>query len=132
MGLPCAAVDLDELYDRQKRAAIAALQVWMDGVIGEGKARLAPILEGTLRGSGDQETTDLVTGRVIEDVWTGPVPDRVEIVGYFSTPYAQRQHQEPDYQHPRGGGPYYLEAPFKARLGGLEPLVARAVEAVTP
>ncbi len=65
-------MDLDQLIDRQKRAAIAALQLWMSGVIAEGKTTLAPLQEGTLRGSGDQETTDPVTGTVIEDVFSGP------------------------------------------------------------
>ena len=140
-------MDLDQLYDRQKRAAIAACEYWMTQVVSEGKTRLAPIEEGTLRGSGDTETRDPLAGTVLDVLGGGPVPDRVQVVGYFSTPYAQRQHEShtvgeymqgnttrPDdpVSHPRGGGAKYLEAPFKAAIPRLEPLIARAVAAVTP
>jgi hypothetical protein len=108
--------DLDRLIDRQTRAAVGYLEAWMDDVLGEAQ-RIAPLDEGTLRGSASRETTRH--------------GQHVEVVGYFSTPYAARQHEELGWQHPKGGQAKYLEAPFKSALPRLQPGLARAVAAVT-
>lgn len=139
-----------ELFTRQKFAAVRALEHWMDGVLAEGQTHLAPIAEGTLRGAAGRSTADELTGAVMDAAGFVEFPDRVEVTGYFSTPYARRQHESltvgeymaaagrtsthPDdpVNHPRGGGPKFLEQPFKDRLPRIEPLMARAVRAVTP
>lgn len=104
--------ELDGLKARQTAAAVAAARVWADHVLGEAQ-RLAPLDEGTLRGS----------GQVTEDVHAGGV----DITISFSTPYAARQHEELDYQHPKGGQAKYLEEPFKRNLPRLAPVVSAAV-----
>jgi hypothetical protein len=104
----------DDLARRQLAAAKTAANVWADGVLGEAQ-RLAPIEEGTLRASGDRETTDRAGG--------------FEIVISFSTVYAARQHEELDWTHPKGGQAKYLEEPFKRRLPRLEPTIAAAAAA---
>lgn len=64
-----------------------------------GKAvNLAPVDTGDLRGSGKAEFSD--------DGKSGTVS--------FNTPYAIRQHEELDYNHPQGGQARYLAAPFEA------------------
>jgi hypothetical protein len=60
--------------------------------------RLAPIDKGDLRGSAyakDSVTTKGIDGEV-----------------GFTEPYATRQHEEMDYQHPKGGQAKYLETPL--------------------
>lgn len=57
--------------------------------------RDAPIEEGTLRGSGEIEIRETSFG--------------AEAVISFNTPYAAKQHEELEYDHPRGGKPKYLE-----------------------
>jgi hypothetical protein len=39
--------------------------------------------------------------------------------------YAQRQHEDLAYKHPRGGGPKYLEAPLYAKANDYFELVAK-------
>jgi hypothetical protein len=108
--------DLSALKERQLAAGERVLEAWMRAVVGEG-ARLAPIEEGTLRGSGDVEVERL--------------GDVVEATGYFAQVYAARQHEELDWAHPKGGQAKYLEEPFKRNLPRLEPLVGAAVRAVS-
>ncbi len=57
----------------------------------------APILDGFLRGSAQ--------------VTPATVLNPVAYVS-FDTVYAWRQHEELSWQHPRGGGPKYLEGPL--------------------
>lgn len=111
------AGELDALRRRQREAATHYCEVFMDGVLGEAQ-RLAPIEEGTLRGSADRETEQR--------------PDGVDVVGSFSTIYAARQHEEVGWRHPKAGQAKYLEAPFKARLPTFERGLAAALARVTP
>lgn len=103
--------ELDAIKRKQLDAAIDAAEIWADHVLGRAQ-RLAPIAEGTLRGSGERVTHRTDSG--------------AEIVITFSTVYAARQHEELDWQHPRGGQAKYLEEPFKSEMPRLEPLVAAA------
>lgn len=60
-----------------------------------GKSKLlAPIDKGDLRGSGSMESGNL-------EVYVG-----------FNTPYAVRQHEHTEYNHPQGGQAKYLEEPY--------------------
>ena len=65
-----------------------------------GKAvNLAPVDTGDLRGSGKAEFD------VVGETITGTVS--------FNTPYALRQHEELNYNHPNGGQAKYLQQPFE-------------------
>lgn len=64
-------------------------------LLGEAQ-RNAPVEEGTLRASGDLEIHHAAGGRIIAEV-------------SFSTAYAARQHEELDWDHPKGGEAKYLE-----------------------
>ncbi len=46
----------------------------------------------------------------------------------FNTPYARRQHEELEWEHPKGGGPKYLENPFNRLKGRVRRLVDAAVK----
>jgi hypothetical protein len=108
--------DLTRLYERQMDAATHACQVFMEHVIGEAQ-RGAPIDEGTLRATGN--------------VTVQRTPNGCEVIGSFSTPYAAVQHEHTEFVHPKGGHAKYLEAPFKANINRLAPLLAAAIERTT-
>lgn len=110
------AGEITALKRRQIHAATEALEVLMDHVLGRA-VDLAPVEEGTLRGSADRDTT--IAGNTIV------------VVGSFSTVYAARQHEELDWNHPRGGQAKYLEAPFKETVPRVEPTVQLAVRAAS-
>lgn len=79
-----------------------------------GRSQLdAPIETGHLRGSGASEIDRRHDG----------VDARVS----FSTPYAAKQHEELDYEHPRGGKAKYLEDNFKSMMPRYEPAIAANV-----
>lgn len=63
--------------------------------IGGRSVRDAPIDEGTLRGSMEIEMRE--------------IPGGAEAEISFNTPYAARQHEEMEWEHPRGGKAKYLE-----------------------
>lgn len=111
------AGELDIVKRRQIAAATKATEVLMDQILGAAQ-RIVPLEEGTLAGSADRETNVTASGHV-------------EVVGYFATPYARRQHEELTWQHRDGRQAKYLEVPFKERAHGLERIVGRAVAAVT-
>lgn len=100
-----------ELARRQRLLARGALELAANDLLGEGQ-RLAPVEEGTLRGSGEVELE--VHG------------DHFEATVSFSTPYAAVQHEELSFQHPKGGQAKYLEAPFKEKVPKMERLFAEA------
>lgn len=75
---------------------------------GEAKRR-APVKTGDLKGSGFSERDGL-------DVTVG-----------FTEPYALRQHEELEYEHPKGGEAKYLENPFKERVNKYIRAVGEAV-----
>lgn len=111
------ADEIDALLHRQRAAATTFLEVAMDSVLG-GAQRIVPLEEGTLAGSADRKTEQTADG--------------VEVVGYFDTIYAARQHEELGWQHRQGRSAKYLETPFKAAVPLLERGLAAAVGAVTP
>lgn len=99
-------------YRRARRAAaVAAAEKFADLILGEAQ-RIVPLEEGTLAGTADRETT--VT------------PQGVEIVMFFATVYAARQHEELGYRHIAGRQAKYLEAPFKAAVPKFPAVLAAA------
>ncbi len=52
------------------------------------------------------------SGSDMKDAFSDPVGKEKAVYISFSTPYSRRQHEELDYEHPRGGKAKYLEDPF--------------------
>lgn len=69
----------------------------------------APVRDGILRGSA--AVTVSGSGAAVS----------------YNTPYAVRQHEELDYQHPQGGQAKYLEGPLKEREDELLDIIAASV-----
>lgn len=90
---------MSEAADIRRRAAMAALKVIADDLMGRAQ-REAPVEEGTLRGSA---TVTIVT-----------TSEMGSAVVSFNTVYAARQHEEVTWKHPKGGKAKYLEDPLKA------------------
>lgn len=109
--------EIDALKRRQIAAAKEFTEIFMDGILGEAQ-RIAPLEEGTLAGSADRKTTVGADGSV-------------EVIGFFSTPYAARQHEEVANRHRAGRQAKYLEAPAKRAAPLYAPGLARAVGRVT-
>ena len=91
----------DSIRDRVDDELRRTLRVEAEDLLGRA-TRDAPIEEGTLRGSGEVEIRETATG--------------AEAVVSFNTPYAARQHEELEYEHPRGGKPKYLEDHVKGMV----------------
>jgi len=102
-------------------AALKALRTGAGAILTEAIDE-TPIDTGTLRRSGTVTVGALPDGaQVYEAAESGsdmrnafPDPEGKEKAVYisFNTPYARRQHEELDYEHPRGGKAKYLEDPF--------------------
>jgi len=79
-----------------------------------------PVETGTLRRSGTVTVGALPDSeQVFEDARAGTEQEQGQEKGReqavyvsFNTPYARRQHEELDYEHPKGGKAKYLEDPF--------------------
>lgn len=104
--------DIDEIQRRMMDAADRAANVAATDLMGRGQ-RLAPVEEGTLRGSGRVERIERADG--------------VEYEVSFNTPYAARQHEELDWHHPLGGQAKYLQQPFLEQVARYERIIAEAV-----
>ena len=101
-----------------------------------------PIDTGTLRRSGTVTVGALPDGAQVyeaaesgtemKDAFPGPEGKEKAVYISFNTPYARRQHEELDYEHPRGGKAKYLETPFnrnkKKVLQYAEKQVKKALE----
>lgn len=100
-------------------------------------SRLAPIEEGTLRGS--FAVTLIINGTRFEGPGSRHAADaavraaalaggkvRFEAEVSANTIYAARQHEELDWQHPLGGQAKYLEGPFLEQAPRYTRLIARA------
>ena len=104
-----------------EQAGIKALRTGAEAILTEAIDE-APIDTGTLRRSGTVTVGKLPDGeRVFEAAEAGnemkdAFPEKIgkEKAVYisFSTPYARRQHEELEYEHPLGGKAKYLEDPF--------------------
>lgn len=126
-----------------RKAAAGAAEAVVAGLgkLGEhalaGAQRGAPIEEGTLRGSGQLDYIvngvrfqgasgeAAARGAAKRAAMSGmPVIAEVEIS--FSTPYAARQHEETDWEHPRGGHAKYLEREIAAVAPRVVPVLEAA------
>jgi hypothetical protein len=91
-------LDLRQFEKHLRDEAGQALGQFGELVLGEAQRR-APVREGTLRGAG---SSTLVVDRSGASVQIA-----------FSTPYAARQHEETQWDHPKGGEAKYLENAVK-------------------
>ena len=106
-----------------EEAGLKALRTGAEAILTEAIDE-APVDTGTLRRSGTVTVGKLPDGaRVYEaaesgnemkDAFPDPVGKEKTVYISFNTPYARRQHEELDYEHPRGGKAKYLETPFNA------------------
>ena len=104
-----------------EEAGLKALRTGAEAILTEAIDE-APIDTGTLRRSGTVTVGKLPDGaRVFEaaeagnemkDAFPGKIGKEKAVYLSFNTPYARRQHEELDYNHPRGGKAKYLEDPF--------------------
>lgn len=104
-----------------EEAGLKALRTGAEAILTEAIDE-TPFESGTLRRSGTVTVGGLPDGaRVYEAAEAGnemkdAFPEKIgkEKAVYisFNTPYARRQHEELDYNHPRGGKAKYLEDPF--------------------
>jgi hypothetical protein len=102
-----------ELSLEIRRVAAKAINKMAEGAILADAIQEAPVEEGTLRGSGRVEpaTPQNLTARIS-----------------FSTPYAARQHEELDWEHPKGGKAKFLEDPLKRHGAQIERIVGKVIK----
>ncbi len=106
-----------------EEAALKALRTGAEAILTEAIDE-APIDTGTLRRSGTVTVGKLPdsariyeaaeSGNEMKDAFTEKIGKEKAVYISFNTPYARRQHEELDYEHPRGGKAKYLETPFNA------------------
>ena len=106
-----------------EQAGIKALRTGAEAILTEAIDE-TPIDTGTLRRSGTVTVGKLPdsariyeaaeAGNEMKDAFPEPVGKEKAVYISFNTPYARRQHEELDYEHPRGGKAKYLETPFNA------------------
>lgn len=104
-----------------EEAGLKALRTGAEAILTEAIDE-APIDTGTLRRSGTVTVGKLPdsariyeaaeSGNEMKDAFPDPVGKEKAVYISFNTPYARRQHEELDYEHPRGGKAKYLEDPF--------------------
>jgi len=104
-----------------EEAGLKALRTGAEAILTEAIDE-TPIDTGTLRRSGTVTVGALPdgaqvyeaaeSGRDMKDAFPDPVGKEKAVYISFNTPYARRQHEELDYEHPRGGKAKYLEDPF--------------------
>ena len=114
---------IKEAVNIATEAALKAMRTGAEAILTESIDE-TPVETGTLRRSGTVTIGALPDGaQVYEAAESGsdmrnafPDPEGKEKAVYisFNTPYARRQHEELDYEHPRGGKAKYLETPFNA------------------
>jgi len=129
-------------------AATHAMVENAEDLLGRAMA-LAPIDEGTLRGSGSARVnrggvavtemrTDESGGKthIIKQIPGSDLGSMINLVGDnqieaedgFNTPYAARQHEEILWKHPQGGEAKYLEKPLKQQANDYARNIATAIK----
>ena len=106
-----------------EEAGLKALRTGAEAILTEAIDE-TPIDTGTLRRSGTVTVGKLPdsariyeaaeSGNEMKDAFTENIGKEKAVYISFNTPYARRQHEELDYEHPRGGKAKYLETPFNA------------------
>ncbi len=104
-----------------EEAGLKALRTGAEAILTEAIDE-TPIDTGTLRRSGTVTVGALpdgvqvyeaaASGSSMKDAFSGLEGKEKAVYISFNTPYARRQHEELDYNHPRGGKAKYLEDPF--------------------
>jgi len=104
-----------------EEAGLKALRTGAEAILTEAIDE-TPVDTGTLRRSGtvtvgalpngEQVYEAAASGSDMKDAFPGPEGKEKAVYISFNTPYARRQHEELDYNHPRGGKAKYLEDPF--------------------
>ena len=104
-----------------EKAGLKALRTGAEAILTEAIDE-TPIDTGTLRRSGTVTVGALPDGAQVyeaaesgsdmKDAFPGPEGKEKAVYISFNTPYARRQHEELDYEHPRGRKAKYLEDPF--------------------
>ena len=104
-----------------EEAALKALRTGAESILTEAIDE-APIETGTLRRSGTVTVGKIPNmemvfeaakaGNEMKDAFPEKIGKEKAVYISFNTPYARRQHEELDYEHPRGGKAKYLEDPF--------------------
>ncbi len=96
--------------------------------------RLAPVETGTLRGSGYVEfnNTEIAEGNenggmIVKQKIMKSLNNPSAEVG-FGEEYAAKQHEEVEYNHPRGGQAKYLEEPMKENIPKYVKLIREKAE----
>ena len=112
---------IKEAVKLAEEAGLKALRTSAEAILTEA-INETPIDTGTLRRSGTVTVGALPGGAQVyeaaesgsdmKDAFPGPVGKEKAVYISFNTPYARRQHEELDYEHPRGGKAKYLEDPF--------------------
>jgi len=102
-------------------AGLKALRTGAEAILTEAIDE-TPIDTGTLRRSGTVTVGKLPdsariyeaaeSGNEMKDAFPENIGKEKAVYISFNTPYARRQHEELDYEHPRGGKAKYLEDPF--------------------
>jgi len=124
-----------------EQAGIKALRTGAEAILTEAIDE-TPIDTGTLRRSGTVTVGGLPdgaqvfeaaeTGNEMKDAFPEKIGKEKAVYISFNTPYARRQHEELDYEHPHGGKAKYLEDPFnrnkKKVLQYAEKQVKKALE----
>lgn len=131
-------VDVSELRARMADGAVVGVYRAGEDLLGRA-TRLAPVDEGTLRGSG--ALTMIVNGQRFEGSGALALARRfattlakagrkvdVDVEVSFNTVYAARQHEELDWHHPKGGEAKYLEKPLLANVRRYERMIGKAVD----
>jgi hypothetical protein len=110
----------ERMLERTERAVAITAEV----VLGEAQ-RWAPVLTGTLRGSG-------VVLDGPDAVVEGSTPVAVEKIVAFPIVYAAVQEVREDYEHPHGGKAHYLGDSVKAHVPYLLQVVTMVAHGDNP
>ncbi len=104
-----------------EKAGLKALRTGAEAILTEAIDE-TPVETGTLRRSGTVTVGALPDGAQVyaaaeagaemKDAFKKEAGKEKAIYVSFNTPYARRQHEELDYNHPLGGKAKYLEDPF--------------------
>ena len=104
-----------------EQAGLRALRTGAEAILTEAIDE-TPIETGTLRRSGTVTVGSLPDGGQVyetakagtemKDAFSKETGKERAVYISFSTPYARRQHEELDWEHPLGGKAKYLEDPF--------------------
>lgn len=104
-----------------EQAGLKALRTGAEGILTEAIDE-TPVETGTLRRSGtvtvgalpdsEQVYEAAEAGTDQKDAYRKEAGKEKAVYVSFNTPYARRQHEELDWEHPVGGKAKYLEDPF--------------------